>query len=217
MNFEKFGLIKRDRSNEVLYDAYAFAYLNNSDMWSSEPSMRNFATWVMQYAEVAKKTIVDIGCGRGLDSNFFLDRGYKVIGVDMVQTFDIQKLAMERSNFTFIQKDVFDLDNFSFDDDVVIFDNGVLHHYDIDKIDLLLKFYRSRFSPTSLCLNIFFDPREQDGALRISLPDGRISNIFSFKLATHLLESNGFTLEHYKVVERDFHNRWYLYIIAVMS
>lgn len=78
--------------------------INNIEYWnnfyensnSSISKQSSFANYIMKYLEEDKK-LIDLGCGNGRDSKFFLNKRIKVLGVDS-SDYTINKLNEENNN-----------------------------------------------------------------------------------------------------------------------
>jgi 2-polyprenyl-3-methyl-5-hydroxy-6-metoxy-1,4-benzoquinol methylase len=58
-------------------DYWDLFYNNNKPLLPSQ-----FATFIANEYLGIKSTVIDVGCGNGRDSLFFMNLGFKVIGID---------------------------------------------------------------------------------------------------------------------------------------
>lgn len=83
------------------YDYWKGYYMGNP----IPTGQSNFAEFVIKYLSDTSK-IIDLGCGNGRDSLFFANKGFKVVGVDLI-TEEIKLLnkIYRKENLNFISAD----------------------------------------------------------------------------------------------------------------
>lgn len=87
-----------------------------------------------------KGHILDLGCGPGRDSNFFLTEGYRVTSIDGSQEFC--KIAMDKFSIPVINMNFLDI-NFSNEFDGVFACGSILHLDNVDLAKVLTKIHES--------------------------------------------------------------------------
>jgi ubiquinone/menaquinone biosynthesis C-methylase UbiE len=82
------------------------------------------------------KTMLDLGCGGGRDSEYFSRRGFRVTAVDIIVSEQQQK-KIKRNNIAFVKSDIrkIKIKNKSFD---IIYAHLILHYFNNKQIEKIM-------------------------------------------------------------------------------
>ncbi|CAM5468192.1 class I SAM-dependent methyltransferase [Streptomyces abikoensis] len=202
-----------DPYREVLREAFVRRYEDGADSWSEEPAMRELVPLLCTEL-AAGSTVIDIGAGRGRDTELLLAAGHRVTAVDLVRLPDWDGIARRHGAAV-----SFETGNFAdmtggrtFDAAV---DNGVLHHQDPAGYARYLANVRRRLRPGGLLAVSLFTTAEElaEGVLNRA-EDGRLSRWFTEREARELLAGAGFAVTAVRTVRRELPGLAYLLVLA---
>lgn len=141
---------------EETYDKYAI-YINKSIMEKWRIKLRNniFKTFLEYHVE----TVLDMGCGCGMDSKFFADKGFQLTCVDLSE-----KLVeiCKKKGLNAIKMDYFDLDSLTEQFDCVYAQNSLLHVPKKD-FDIILKKIHGCLKPGGIVYIGMFGGIDKEG------------------------------------------------------
>lgn len=93
------------------YDQTAHEYQENTLKLQPEMTAKAFLSYL-----APESTILDLGCGPGRDSKFFVDKGYEVIGIDISpQMIALARNSVPQANFLVSDIESLKLNNESID------------------------------------------------------------------------------------------------------
>jgi SAM-dependent methyltransferase len=201
--------------SDVLRDSFARLYDRSRDSWTREPAMQHVVQLLISALGDPPGRVLDVGAGRGRDTEELLAAGHRVTAVDLVRLPEWNNIA-ERwgERATFRTGDVRSLPEGDRGFDGVL-DNGVLHHQRPEDYAAYLAALRRRLSPDGLlALSLFVrGERENEGVLHRD-EDGRFSREFTDEEARELLAAGGFRIVSAARVQRRRPEWAYLLILA---
>lgn len=143
--------VERERQSHAQQDILSKSYqLKNrfSHIWHYPSLVRLFDHMDSYVRDIAEKTVLDYGCGRGEKSLLYLARGAYVVGIDVSVEYiedakeSAKKAGYSEDQFSFM---VMDAHRLNIDDDFfdIVIGYGILHHLDtttaLDEIHRVLR------------------------------------------------------------------------------
>ncbi len=189
---------------------YAERYGHGRDPWTREEAMRAAAPILAEHlAGRPGAHVLDIGAGRGRDSQTLLECGFRVTGIDFVETAEWQALAErygERIRFQATDFQAFAADA-PFDG---ILDNGCFHHQHPDDYAAYLAKIRSLLAADGVVTLSVFLCSDPTGSLQLA-PDGGLYRYFTPRELTALCASSGLVLLDQAEIPRKIEG-WIYYV-----
>lgn len=198
--------------SEILKKSFVEAYKHGKDNWSSELEMSMACNYTLnQIKGASRKSVLDLGCGRGHLTEAFASNFKCVTGIDLIFQKEWELVKSRCSNVDFMSGDFFDAKiEKKFD---VIFDNGCFHHQDEDlRIDYLLKVKSLMAKSAVLFLNVAFADNIKFKEEVVSGADGRIVHFYTENSIVDLVSKCGFELISSEIVPRKLREMKYLYV-----
>ena len=157
-----------------------------------------FSNFVLDFISKREdiKTILDIGCGNGRDSEYFSDY-YKVTGIDL-------NIPTKESKVDYIQKSIIDIDD-CYD---VYYSRFLVHSISEIELDIMLKNIINKMSSNSL---LFIETRSIKGIgegdklqanFKSSIGDTHFRILYSMDYLKNKLISIGFSID-YEIEDND--------------
>ena len=131
------------RYNGSSYGGIQMEYMGNKEYWNekfhnrSDNPLNPESSLVENIIYFKKGTVLDIACGDGRNALFLLEHGFNVTGIDFsYKALERLKIFAERKNYLIntIQADLSKSDSL---EDIGIFDNIVINHYRLDRLQLM--------------------------------------------------------------------------------
>jgi SAM-dependent methyltransferase len=197
----------------VLGRAFSRRYEQGRDSWTEEPAMRRVVDVLLAELPSTASRVLDVGAGRGRDTEALLLAGHQVTAVDLVAFAEWEELAVRHgARLRVLSGDVRDLE-LGRDFDAVL-DNGCLHHQHPHDYAAYLRILRGALRPGGvLVVSLFLLPSDvAEGVLHVE-DDGRLAREFTDREAVELLEANGFALTGALRIPRRT-GRAYLVVVA---
>ncbi|TSC74979.1 MAG: methyltransferase type 11 [Parcubacteria group bacterium Gr01-1014_30] len=137
--------------------------------------------------------VLDIGCATGRDSKRFLQKGFKVVGIDLVDSF-LREARSDMPQAKFIKMDLFNL-NFPSNYFDAVWANAVLLHIKKKDIPKALKgFYKILKSKGKLHIRVKQGKGARYKAERLSVGEKRLFVYFSSSELERLVKKAGFSI-----------------------
>lgn len=193
-----------ERYSQVLKNSFTEWYASGRDVWSRDPTMRDFANFV--HANIVgpnskSLSILDIGAGRGYDAASFASKGHNIVGLDIVEFSEWAQIREEypdKVDFVVADFNTWQRPSRRFD---AVVDNGCLHHQHRSAIsDYLMRVSNCLVPGGHFAVNLFH-VNESAGDVW-QMPDGRLTHFYCLETATNLLQSSGFQLVAHARVDR---------------
>lgn len=149
-----------------------------------------------------KGKILDIACAGGRDSRVFLDNGFEIIGVDIVENF-VKQAKKNNPGGDFLIKDILKLD---FQDETFdgIWSHATLLHFSDEDAGKILKSFYKILKPGG---ELFIGVKEGSGFQNIidKLSEGeeRYFNFFTEDRIKKLIEAAGFKITMFRRTQDD--------------
>ena len=81
---------------------------------------KSLSLFFNEHSDLKDKTVIDIGSGALVNSKFLLDKGCNVLSVDKSEHSYLHAQEVKSDRFTFLKKDIFELDFRKYDFDLVL-------------------------------------------------------------------------------------------------
>lgn len=199
----------------LLFNSFKSSYEIQDDIWSDEPAMRLVVPALLDHLH-ADSHVLDVGAGRGRDSQTLLEAGHRVTAIDLVVTPEWQSIERDaKGRATFIEGDLSSAVLPGRYDAVL--DNGCLHHQHPDAYAAYLRRLWDHAVERAWLAVSFFTPAPALGVLKGRLwvkHDGRLTRDFTTDEACALLESTGWGVERALAIPRTSDAHHYLLVIA---
>lgn len=132
--------IRTKKSYNAIADKYSSEY---DTIYSMQKELDTFISFLNPNA-----TILDLGCGHGRDLEYFLEKGFDVIGID--NSSELLGIAKKRvPSSKFIEMDIRDIDSIDLKFDG-IWANAILHHLHIEDIEKVCIDISNRLNPSGI-------------------------------------------------------------------
>lgn len=192
---------------------FTLHYIDDQDVWSQDQGLRRSAS-VLQASLARPSLILDIGCGRGVDSESLLDYGHTVHGLDLYphpQWSEIQKRFPATAQFF-----AGDYQSYSalaaYD---AILDNGCFHHQAPETQSAYLnKAYEMLKADGWFCLNVYTPKTETSVGMVEVMKDGRFARVFDAQQLEETLRATGFEPKYMSRVPSSTHSGSYLIALS---
>lgn len=200
----------------VLQNSFQSLYDSGRDSWTEEPAMRHTSPLLTAALPPASR-VLDVGAGRGRDTEELLATGHRVVAVDLVRLPEWEEIVQRwGSRVRFIEGDVRRVPEGDFDG---VLDNGVLHHQLPQEYPDYLRALRQRLRPGGLlALSLFVragqDGRDAEEGVLHDASDGRLSREFTPAEAETMLSTAGFDTVTTRRVPRGRPEWAYLLVLA---
>ncbi|WP_340613301.1 class I SAM-dependent methyltransferase [Xenorhabdus thailandensis] len=209
---DKLKLMAREYE-KILRSDFLASYLEKRDSWTEEAAMQQAS--IILHSQLAHKSdVLDIGAGRGRDTQYLLSQGHHVTAVDLVELPEWSSLTQRFGNqVQFHTTPVTELTGEALFDGVL--DNGCLHHQHPDEYAIYLKRVHTLLRPTGIfTLSVF----ESEGTGRLYVNQAqRLYREFTESELKKLLHAAHFTLVSEHRVPRPAMGLNYLVITAGKS
>ncbi|AOM42493.1 class I SAM-dependent methyltransferase [Xenorhabdus hominickii] len=143
---------------EVLRSDFVSSYNEGRDVWTEEAAMQQAST--ILHAHLGRSSdVLDVGAGRGRDTQFLLAQGHRVTAIDLVELPEWAQLVQNWGNqVLFSTTPVTNLDGENLFDGVL--DNGCLHHQHPDEYIIYLRRIHELLRSTGLFTISVFESKE---------------------------------------------------------
>lgn len=112
---------------DVLRRAFDKHYGEASDVWTTDAQMRGFPETIQARLGLPPATrVLDVGCGAGIDVEYFAGLYAEAVGIDLYPHPDWADVARRRPNARFVCSDL--LGHAADTRYDLVFDNGCFHH-----------------------------------------------------------------------------------------
>jgi ubiquinone/menaquinone biosynthesis C-methylase UbiE len=175
-----------------VYNKLGRKYLEDS--MNIVPPERNLFSKVL----LPKASILDVGCGGGRDAKFFLQKGFKVTGIDASSVL-ISIAKQEVPKVTFKKMDVLKLDFLADSFDAVWAQAILLHLQRKDIPKALKRFYKILKPGGYVHINVKKGKGEAFVSEKLSGGHERFYTYFSKKEIVGLMQNQGFKIVHSKI------------------
>lgn len=200
----------------VLDRSFTARYQRSGDSWTDEPAMRRVLEVVLP-GLAADSRVLDVGAGRGRDTEALLTAGHRVSAVDLVTVPEWDEIASRwGERVRFHVGNVVEVNpGGEFD---AVLDNGCLHHQHPDDYLTYLGVLRGALHPGGQLAVSFFvlEPEAAKGVLHTE-EDGRLAREFTELEATALIASAGFTVTGQWRIPRRRPQRAYLVVTGIRT
>ncbi|CDG20305.1 conserved protein of unknown function [Xenorhabdus poinarii G6] len=175
---------------KVLRSDFLASYSEKLDVWTEETAMQHAST--ILHTHLARPSdVLDVGAGRGRDTQFLLSQGHRVTAVDLIELPEWPQLIQNWGNqVQFRAVPVIELDGKALFDGVL--DNGCLHHQHPDEYVVYLRRIHSLLRPTGFFTISVFESK-RPGKLYVNKAQ-RLYREFTESELTELLSIENFTL-----------------------
>ncbi|MDO8507639.1 MAG: class I SAM-dependent methyltransferase [bacterium] len=144
-------------------------------------------------------SILEVGCAGGRDARIFLDKGFKVAGIDLVKAF-IDIAREECPDGDFYQMDVLDLDFPDSKFDAVWAYASLLHLDDEDMLKALVNINKVLKSQGKIFLGLKLGDKESIVSDKLSDGEERYFNFTTKERVFEYLQESGFKVLKYFLV-----------------
>lgn len=174
---------------DFLRSSFEVHYKSGTDVWTQDRSLHAIAQFANHFMP-KEGNVLDVGTGRGRDASYFLCKGHRVCGVDLLETEEVGHLK-KNSKFHFRLGHFQDL-NLQHRFDVVL-DNGSFHHQDpLDFEKYLKNIFLHLKAGGHFIVSVYTPFNETAEGKAGHLADGRKGRSFSLWELRSLVESVGF-------------------------
>ncbi|WP_338885433.1 class I SAM-dependent methyltransferase [Xenorhabdus sp. TH1] len=186
---------------KTLYCSFKQYYKEGRDSWSGAEASRKTTLKLLSLLKNAS-SVLDIGCGRGLESKVIADQGHKVLALDIIDSFefiDYDSLNIEFKHGNFLDN------NIIFEKFDAILDNGCFHHQHPSLYLIYLeKVYGCLKDEGFFAISIFATEDENQDKGNVYLhQDGRLGKEFSASEIMGLFLQDKFSLYYLERYIRD--------------
>ncbi|GAA0479526.1 class I SAM-dependent methyltransferase [Streptomyces stramineus] len=198
---------------ETLQRSFKALYDSGRDSWTTEEAMQHLVP-LLHDGLGEPGRVLEVGVGRGRDTETLLGLGHRVVAVDLVRLPEWDEVAARWSEqVRFVAGDVRDLaDDERFD---AVLDNGVLHHQLPQDYPAYLATLRRQLRPGGLlAVSLFARAEEESEGKLHEAHDGRLSREFTAEEADTLLAESGFAVVSTRRVQRGRPDWTYLLVLA---
>lgn len=198
---------------DVLGKSFHNSYQTADDVWTGEAAMRKVLPLLLERVG-ADSLLLDIGAGRGRDTQQMLAAGHRVDALDMVATEEWQAMVQQAApRLQFMQGDLMALQLSRQYDGML--DNGCLHHQHPDAYAAYLKQLMQHCKPGGVLVVSFFTPSAdaEAGTLWVQ-HDGRLTRDFTSAEAGALLQQQGWQVEACHLIPREVGSHHYLAVVC---
>lgn len=205
-NQQKREIVKND------YDNIAEMYVKNcSEFEFYKPFVDNFIR------SLSGKKILDVGCGHGVFTNYFYQKGLIAVGVDFSK--NLLKVAKENyPNITFIEKDICD-----FTTKVKyngIFIKNVLFHLPDDDLKRVLNNLEEYLEQNGKICILLEIPREAGEQIVTEEFDENLKVYYNYLMpekVVNLLENANFSVDNVEIIKNNENATIYAYGLMVIN
>ncbi|WP_025272526.1 class I SAM-dependent methyltransferase [Haloglycomyces albus] len=199
--------------DEILAGSFRSWYSERRDSWSHDEQSRRLPL-MLHDALASPSRVLDVGAGRGLDTEILLRHGHTVTGIDLVDLPDWKDLARSwGTKVEFVCADVAAADLPGAYDAVL--DNGSFHHQHPDRYESYLGRLHGLLKPGGLlAICLFLRADDAGPGMLHTAPDGRFSREFTAEEADDTLRTNGFEPIGSAVLPRHRPQWRYLHLIC---
>lgn len=196
---------------------YASRYATGRDSWSNEQALRSIVPGALEQGlgipeSGTEMRALDLGAGRGHDARALLNRGWSVVGVDLVEVPEWEILtAAFPGRVRFLRAAEHEVPVEPGYD--LIVDNGCFHHQPVPDQPGYLTRVAGRLAPGGLVLMSVFGAEEDTGEVVMS-PDGRSARFFTPAELERSLAQAGLAAQRLWTVPRDHPGARYLAVLA---
>lgn len=190
---------------DTLYKAFAKHYHENTDVWSNDSEMRSTPA-IIQGQLKLPDTIhaLDIGCGAGLDTEYFSQIYATATGIDLHKHNNWDFITKANKNIEF-----YAMDFLSFKPKRkyhLILDNGCFHHQHPDSYQLYLNRIANLLAQRSYLILSTFKNNELSELID---SNGRLHKYFTDKELRQHFTNAGYQLVQEFDIYRKRHNDYY--------
>lgn len=202
--------MKASPYDEFLETCFLSRYQENRDPWTQEKEIRFLTEIVAKVLEPGAK-ILDVGCGRGVDSQILLRAKHQVVGIDVVDA--VPEAVKGDAGFAWREGSFFDFaEETPFD---AVFDNGCFHHQLPEKDGDFFAKVRQVLKPGGhLALNVFSRGPDSVESFVQKIDGRRLSRYFCYADLRSILAQHGFRTRQVCHVRRTLFEGWYLGVVA---
>ncbi|NPE52178.1 MFS transporter [Dickeya dadantii] len=176
---------------QTLYASFDQHYKEGRDGWSGAEASRKTTLKLLGLLK-RSSSVLDIGCGKGIESKVIAEQGHKVLGIDIIDSFEFPPDRTLDLNF---RVGNFLGDSLVFEKYDAVLDNGCFHHQHPSLyITYLQKVYDCLNDDGFFAISIFAteDERQDKGEIYVH-KDGRLGKEFSASEIMALFSQAGFT------------------------
>jgi SAM-dependent methyltransferase len=146
------------------------AYRSGTDRWTDEEAIRRTTEILVDAlgGDVRGRSVLDVGCGRGVDVAALVAQGARPVGIDIVPVDDWTGVVTRHPGARFVAGDLVELlargelSRGGFD---AVLDNGCLHHQHPDRMADYLAAVHEALVPDGLLVVSVFGAPEGSGAM----------------------------------------------------
>ncbi|QUH03562.1 class I SAM-dependent methyltransferase [Saccharopolyspora erythraea] len=200
--------VPADDYGSTLLADFTDVYRRGADGWSREQAMRETLRFVVEAlgGEVADRTVLDVGCGVGVDVERMAEMGARSVGLDLVRSAEWDRITAEHPAVGFVQGDLVELFHrgaLAEDAFDAVLDNGCMHHQHPDRVGLFFDAMRGVLRAGGvLVTSVFGAAKDKRGALMRN-EASRLFRDFTRDELVELGRAHGFVAESVHEVPRD--------------
>lgn len=189
-----------------LSEKFLVQYDENADVWSGEEQMRAFASFALQPPNllVAGTRAIDVGAGRGRDTLFLLERGFRVVALDLFRMPEWSEIEKKYPGLVeFASEGLLNYEpSVDYEQAALVIDNGCYHHQSKDvQSEYLAKINRMLLLGGRLAINVFAC-RGKLSQETIVLKDGRPLHVYDENKIRSEISAAGFLVSQVKIALR---------------
>lgn len=202
-----------DAYGEALTKSFEQRYQRGEDFWTGEDALQQAAFLLCDRLQNrGKGLLLDIGIGAGTAVEPFLERGNRIVGVDLHRNEAWPGLTRKWGDrLQFVKTNYLDWQGWKHKFDAVL-DNGCFHHQHPDHYEAYLRKIKEHSKPgalLSLCVCLESEPDLSEGRIEY-VEMGRIDKSFQIDELRELMKANGFQWLEGRRIQREMMDTKYL-------